>query len=83
MTDVVELQIGALTIRIDRLLCVGFGDCIEVAPEVFEFDDDGVAAFRDPTPDTARDRLIMACDICPVDALSIHDETGAQLVPRP
>lgn len=68
-------------VRIDRLLCVGFGDCIEVAPDVFEFDDEGVAAFREQRAEIERGRLVAACDSCPVDALSVHDEAGRQLAP--
>lgn len=81
MSDVVERRLGGLVVRVDRLLCVGFGDCIEVAPELWEFDDEGIATFRDPLPDIDRSRLITSCDICPVDALSVHDEQGNQLVP--
>ena len=36
-----EKTIGELTVRIDRLICVGFGDCIDVSPEAFELDDEG------------------------------------------
>jgi ferredoxin len=81
VSDLVERRVAGLTVRIDRLLCVGFGDCIDVAPELWEFDDDGIVAFRDPLPDVERDRLIASCDICPVDALSVHDEAGSQLAP--
>jgi ferredoxin len=28
-----------------------------------------------------RERLIRACDLCPVDALTVWDETGRQVVP--
>jgi ferredoxin len=76
-----ERQIGEHTVRIDRLLCVGFGDCIEVAPELFEFDDEGIAAFREPAPTVDPDRLRVACDICPVDALTLLDADGTQVVP--
>jgi len=81
VTDVVERRLAGLVVRVDRLLCVGFGDCIEAAPELWEFDEDGIVAFRDPLPDIDRDRLTNSCEICPVDALSIHDEHGNQLVP--
>lgn len=81
MTDVVEQDVGGLTVRIDRLLCVGFGDCIEVAPELFELDGDDIVVFREPLPEIERERLMTSCDICPVDALSIHDADGEQLVP--
>lgn len=82
MQDQVERKVGGLTIRIDRLLCVGFGDCIEAAAEGFVFDQDGIVAFRDGIDSVTRERLILACDICPVDALTLLDEEGRQLVPR-
>jgi ferredoxin len=64
--------VGDLTVRIDRLLCVGFGDCIEEAPEAFEFDEDGIAILTNPE-DVERERLIRACEVCPVDAIEIED----------
>ena len=82
MQDQVERKVGGLTIRIDRLLCVGFGDCIEAAAEGLEFDQDGIVAFREGIDSVTRERLFTACDICPVDALTLLDEEGRQLVPR-
>ena len=81
MADVEERPIGDLVVRIDRLLCVGFGDCIEAAADVFEFDDEGIAVFRDGADGADRERVIRACDLCPVDALTVLDAQGAQLVP--
>ena len=80
--DTIERKVGDLTIRIDRLLCVGFGDCIEVAPDAFEFDGDGIVMFKDGIESVARDRLITACDVCPVDALMVIDAEGKQIIPR-
>jgi ferredoxin len=75
-----ERQVLGLRIRIDRGLCVGFGDCVEGAPEAFVLDDEGLAVFK--TPDAVeRARLVAACDACPVDAITVWDETGAQVVP--
>lgn len=81
MEDIVEDKIGDLTVRIDRLLCVGFGDCIEEAPEIFEFDDEGICAFREGGEGVERERVIHACEVCPVDALIVLDQAGEQLVP--
>ena len=61
MKDLVERKIGDLTIRIDRTLCVGTSNCMKVAPEVFEFDDENICAFKANTPDIERERLIDAC----------------------
>ncbi len=82
---VVERRIAGLTVRIDRLLCVGFGDCIDEAPESFALDDEGVVVFRahpEPDPDAAgRERIVRACAACPVDALTVLDGDGRQLAP--
>lgn len=80
MTDVVERVVGDLRIRLDRLLCVGFGDCIEAAPALWEFDAEGVVTFREPLPDVARDLVIRSCEVCPVDALTVIDASGQVLV---
>jgi ferredoxin len=73
-------MVGELKVRIDRTLCVGFGDCVEAAPEVFDLDDDDVAVFMNGHG-CSRDRLIEACGLCPVDALMVWDEKGNQVVP--
>ena len=80
MADFEERQVGGLRIRIDRALCVGFGDCIEGAPDAFVLDDEGLAVFKEPES-VARERLLAACDSCPVDAITVWDEKGAQVVP--
>src|SRR5512142_1655806 len=36
-----------LKVRIDQDLCTGDGLCVQVAPEVFEFDVDGLAYVKD------------------------------------
>lgn len=80
MAEFEERQVGGLRIRIDRNLCVGFGDCIEGAPEAFVLDDEGLAVFKAPEA-VERARLLAACDACPVDAITVWDESGAQVVP--
>ena len=75
-----ERTVGDLTLRIDRTLCVGFGDCVELAPDAFELDDEQIAVFTDPV-ETPRDKLLKACEMCPVDALIVLDAKGGQLVP--
>ena len=80
MSDFTERQVGSLKLRIDRTLCVGFGECVTEAPEAFGLDGEDIAVFMKPE-DVERERLLRACDACPVDALSVWDETGRQLVP--
>lgn len=81
MSDFDERVVGDLRVRIDRTLCVGFGDCVTEAPEGFKLDEEGVAVFMSPEA-VARDRLLRACDACPVDAITVWDASGAQIVPE-
>lgn len=81
-SDFEERPVSSLTIRIDRTRCIGTGNCVAVAPEVFVLGDDHIVTFQKPPGDIDRNRLIEACDICPVDALFAFDEEGRQLVPH-
>jgi ferredoxin len=77
-----EKQVNGLRVRIDRELCVGFGDCVTASPASFALDEEGLAVFKAPESES-RERLVAACEACPVDALTAWDETGAQLAPAP
>ena len=75
-----ERLVHGLRVVIDREQCVGFGDCVKEAPEGFRLDDATVAVFLEPEA-VERARLLRACDACPVDAITVYDERGAQVVP--
>ena len=77
-----ERTVGGLRVVIDRDQCVGFGDCVKQAPEGFKLDDDTVAVFVRPEL-VEPERLLRACDACPVDAITVWDSDGRQLVPFP
>ena len=78
--DTGERLVHGLRIKIDRDLCVGFGDCVAEAPDAFKLDAEGLVVFVSPEI-VERERLIRASDLCPVDALTIWDESGRQIVP--
>jgi len=80
VTDEAERVVHGLRIAIDRGLCVGFGDCVTAAPEGFKLDEETIAVFLEPEM-VDRERLLKACDACPVDAITVWDETGRQIVP--
>lgn len=80
MADCDERTVGDLRVRIDRTLCVAFNNCIDAAPEAFTLDEVGVVTFVTPEA-VERERLLRACDACPVDALTVWDADGRQLVP--
>lgn len=75
-----ERDVHGLRVEIDRDLCVGFGDCVDVAPEAFELDDEEIAVFAAPE-DTSREELLRACRACPVDAITARDEEGNVVAP--
>ena len=74
-------KIGDLTIRIDRTLCIATSNRMGVAPEVFEYDDENICAFKADVGTIERGPLIEACQGCPVDALIVTDAKEQQLVP--
>ena len=78
--DFDERTVGELRVRIDRTLCVGFGDCVTEAPAAFVLDDTGTAVFVE-LETTEREQLLRACDACPVDAITVWNTDGIQIVP--
>lgn len=67
-------------IKIDRRMCIGYADCVGIAPEVFRLGDDNVSVVVDP--DGADDELILdAARACPVDAITLVDEYDEQVWP--
>jgi ferredoxin len=80
VADVEERTIGDLVVRIDRLLCVGFGDCIDEAPDGLVLDDGGIATFTAGADALTRTCVLAACRSCPVDAITVL-EAGRQIAP--
>jgi len=80
VSDFEERRVGDLRVRIDRTLCVGFADCITEAPEAFVLDETGTVVFVKPEA-VERERLLRACDACPVDAITVWNTEGTQIVP--
>ena len=63
----------ALRIEIDREKCMGSGNCSFWAPGVFDLDDDGIAFVVDPEGDP-EDKIVLAAEGCPTQAISIVAE---------
>lgn len=82
MSELAERIVHGLRVVIDREQCVGFGDCVAAAPAGFKLDDESLVVFMEPEA-VERERLLRACDACPVDAITVYDERGRQIVPGP
>lgn len=80
MSDIEERRIGDLVVRIDRLLCVGFGDCLDEAPGALVLDADGIATFTPAADALGRERVLATCRSCPVDAITVL-ENDVQIAP--
>ncbi len=62
-------------IVIDGSLCCGFGDCADLAPEVFKLDPHGKALLRLGT--SADPAVLEAAAACPMGAIGVVGEDTA------
>jgi ferredoxin len=80
--EMLERRFGSLTVKIDRAGCIASANCMVIASDVFDFDDTDLCAFVEEKVEISREKLLEACKICPVEALILLDEDGAQLFPE-
>ena len=79
-----QTGIGELQVWVDQDLCTGDGLCVQYAPEVFEFDIDGLAYVKDQAgelrqspgarvgvPDRLRLEVIDSAKECPGDCIHV------------
>ena len=63
-----------MRIRVDVDACVGGGQCVVAAEDVFDQDDDGLVLVLQSTPDESRaDAVRMAARLCPARAITLDD----------
>jgi len=79
-----EKESALYEIEIIRKSCVGDGACCDIAPYVFDMDDEACAIVLQPflkaTPD---EKILRAAQGCPVDAVILRDKaTGNQVWPE-
>lgn len=56
------------SLRVDRSKCVGFGNCVRVAPQTFRLDEEGFSTVVDPVGDS-EDAIEDAIEGCPSSAI--------------
>ena len=64
-----------IEITVDRALCIGSGDCVDTAPNVFQLDEEDKAVVVDPDGASVDD-VIEAAGNCPVSAIFVVGEEG-------
>ena len=67
--------VNRLEITVDRALCIGSGDCVDTAPDVFQLDEEDKAVVVDPDG-APTDDVIEAARNCPVSAIFVVGEDG-------
>jgi ferredoxin len=68
-------QKNRVYIEVDRGLCIGSGDCVDTAPDVFELDSEEKAVVVDPDGASVDD-IVQAAANCPVSAITVVGEDG-------
>jgi ferredoxin len=70
-----------MKVSVDRELCIGAGNCVAIAPSVFQMDAENIAVVIDEV--AAPDELLwQAAEACPTAAITLEDdETGEILYP--
>lgn len=62
-----------ITVDIDR--CVGAGQCVLSAPEVFDQDTDGLVTLLASRPEPQdHDAVLRAGDLCPAHTITVYED---------
>ncbi|KAA1022420.1 ferredoxin [Pseudonocardia sp. EV170527-09] len=63
-----------MRVIVDKELCVGAGQCVVTAPDVFDQDDDGIVDLLTDSPaEGDRDAVKEAEHVCPARVISVED----------
>ena len=60
-------------VHVDMNLCQSHGECVYVAPDIFELGDDDVLRWREEIRDDEREVAREAADACPMLAIRLSD----------
>lgn len=62
-------------VKVDTDRCIRCGACMAVAPDTFEFNDDGASTVIN---EEVTDEVRQAVDMCPVSAIEIVEEDSTE-----
>jgi ferredoxin len=69
-----------MKVIIDRDLCQGIGNCVVLAPGVFNLDKENKAVATN-IEDISQEKIREAAESCPLDAIILQDDDGEQIYP--
>lgn len=59
-----------MEVTVDQDLCIACGDCIEICPEVFAWNEEGLSqAMINPVPAQVEEECRQAVESCPTEAI--------------
>ncbi len=67
-----------MKVKVNKEICIGCGACTQIAENVFEFGEDGLAEVKKEIKkikEEDQEAIIDAKESCPVEAISIEEET--------
>ena len=63
-----------MKVQVDENICGGAGICIEICPEVFDLNDDGLSSVKVAVvPEGLEDACREAADKCPTNAIKVEE----------
>ena len=60
-------------VKVNKDKCIGCGACTAIAPEIFDFDDDGLAKV---IKDEVNEDVKIAAESCPTEAIEIKEKNS-------
>jgi len=70
-----------MKVQVDRDACISAASCVAIAPGVFQLDDEGKAYVVKADGDTEQ-AIIEAAKSCPVQCITVTDDSGKKLFPE-
>lgn len=64
-----------MKMTVDKNACIGCGACVGTCDKVFGFDDNYAEVIVDEIPEDLKESAMDALEGCPVDAISVVDES--------
>lgn len=58
-------------VKVNKDLCIGCGSCVAIAPDNFDFNDEGLAYVKN---DEVNDDVKDAAEACPTEAIVINED---------
>jgi ferredoxin len=62
-----------MKVLVDMNLCQSHGECVAVAPDVFELGDDDVLHWKEDVDESRRAEMEEAVEVCPMMAIRLED----------